>query len=140
MTPFVRVYWFVVRPKSRHVKCAIFHKDQVLLIKNTYGPDIWTLPGGSVKRNESLASAAKREVKEEVDIDIELGDLTNKGSIFYDGDYKMSNVFVFVANVKNQLPKVDKIEVSDSRWFDVHKLPKKKSHLLVQFLEMAGVR
>jgi ADP-ribose pyrophosphatase YjhB (NUDIX family) len=37
----------------------------VLLVQQTVGQKLWTLPGGKVKRNESLERALKREVREE---------------------------------------------------------------------------
>ena len=40
-----------------------------LLVKPTYR-DSWLLPGGIVEGNESLAAACRREVMEEVDVEI----------------------------------------------------------------------
>jgi ADP-ribose pyrophosphatase YjhB (NUDIX family) len=37
----------------------------VLLVRQTAGYKLWTLPGGKVKTNKSLESALKREVREE---------------------------------------------------------------------------
>lgn len=38
---------------------------QILTVKQTAGKKLWTLPGGKVRRNESLTNALKREVLEE---------------------------------------------------------------------------
>jgi ADP-ribose pyrophosphatase YjhB (NUDIX family) len=38
---------------------------QVLMVKQAYGKKLWALPGGKVKRNESLLGALKREITEE---------------------------------------------------------------------------
>jgi 8-oxo-dGTP pyrophosphatase MutT (NUDIX family) len=37
----------------------------VLLVRQAAGLKLWTLPGGKVKRDESLVRALKREVREE---------------------------------------------------------------------------
>ena len=42
----------------------------VLLVQQTVGQKLWTLPGGKVKRNESLVRALKREVREETGLRI----------------------------------------------------------------------
>jgi ADP-ribose pyrophosphatase YjhB (NUDIX family) len=38
---------------------------QVMTVKQAYGKKLWALPGGKVKRNESLLGALKREILEE---------------------------------------------------------------------------
>jgi ADP-ribose pyrophosphatase YjhB (NUDIX family) len=45
-------------------------KGSVLLVRQVVGQRLWTLPGGKVKRNESLKGALKREVREETGLDI----------------------------------------------------------------------
>lgn len=40
-------------------------RSSVLLVRQIAGQKFWTLPGGKVKRNESLSQALKREVREE---------------------------------------------------------------------------
>jgi len=42
----------------------------VLLVQQTVGQKLWTLPGGKVKRNESLVRDLKREVREETGLRI----------------------------------------------------------------------
>jgi 8-oxo-dGTP pyrophosphatase MutT (NUDIX family) len=46
---------------------VINSENQVLLVKHTYQPH-WYLPGGGVKKNESVKAAIIRELKEEVGI------------------------------------------------------------------------
>ncbi|MEM7461840.1 MAG: NUDIX hydrolase [Pseudomonadota bacterium] len=49
------------------VSVAVFHGDQVLLVKRGKAPYLgyWSLPGGSQKFGETLSDAAVRELQEE---------------------------------------------------------------------------
>ncbi len=49
--------------------CLVNPKNEVLIIKSSrHGPNDWQLPQGGIEKNESLAQAAARELKEEVGI------------------------------------------------------------------------
>ena len=59
------------------VGAVIFRKDCVLLVQRGREPSYgkWSLPGGLVELGESLEEAVRREVREEVGLDVCVGDL-----------------------------------------------------------------
>jgi 8-oxo-dGTP diphosphatase len=61
------------------VACAIPRDDEgrVVLLRRAFDPGagLWTFPGGFVDLGESVEDAARREVREELEIDVELGGL-----------------------------------------------------------------
>src|ERR1700751_3502329 len=47
----------------------------ILLVRQSTGLKLWTLPGGKVKRGESLVKALRREVYEETALRVQIGSL-----------------------------------------------------------------
>ena len=117
----LKIYWFLFRPKTYGVKCIVEHDGRILFIKNTYGAPVWTLPGGGVKRGELPEDAARREINEEVGI--ELGALKKIGELKNDREYKRDTIFCFVGEAKNEAIKIDQGEIREARWFEKDVIP-----------------
>ena len=50
-------------------------EQRVLLVRQAVGLRLWTLPGGKVKRGESLVKALRRELYEETGLRVQIGSL-----------------------------------------------------------------
>lgn len=124
--PALRLYWFIFRPTTKGVKCIIQHGAEILLIRNTYGPGLWTFPGGGIKKGETLEAAARREVMEEVGITVR--DLQWIGQFNTTSEYKRDTVQVFVAESDDKEFRIDPIEILEARWFDANQLPTMSAH------------
>jgi len=62
-----RLWWQVRKPKRASVLVVAFdERGCVLLVRHSYGPPVWALPGGGMRLNEDPALAAAREIAEEV--------------------------------------------------------------------------
>ena len=79
---------------------AVIIKDgKILLVKRGNEPNkyMWSIPGGIVKVGETLAEALKREVAEEVGLEIEVGDVACVSEeIFRDEDNKIRFHYVII--------------------------------------------
>jgi len=98
--------------------------NSILLSKKNYGPtkDKWTFPEGYVDKYESLSEAIKREVKEELNGDIEVGNLI---SVRYKRSKKDPTVY-FVFNClllnKKELKINDKEEINNFKFFNIEQI------------------
>jgi len=66
-------------PESRirnRVAVLIVQDDKILLVQHEkYGKKYWLVPGGGIEYGETLAEAARRELKEECSLNVRIGDL-----------------------------------------------------------------
>ena len=92
----------------------------VLLLRHSYGPDVWGLPGGGLKRGEDPEQCARREVKEEIGITI--GALTRVDALDEElsGSPHIAHVFTATCDAR---PVPDQREVLEARFFPSHSLP-----------------
>ena len=87
-----RLLWRITKPTTVGVRLILEKHGAVLLVKHTYQPH-WYLPGGGVKKGESLEEAARREASEE--LGAKLGDLSLFGVYTNFYEHKNDHVVVF---------------------------------------------
>ena len=100
----ILLVWFFTRPTVYGVYVAIWYRNRLLVIKNSYKKR-FTLPCGRIKRGENKAAAAVRELYEEVRIKLEIDQLTFVGE--YAGKFKYAtDIGTFFEITMTQLPQV----------------------------------
>jgi ADP-ribose pyrophosphatase YjhB (NUDIX family) len=114
-------YWFVARPHVVGVKCVVEHGDQVLLVRHSYGPRVWDLPGGTVRRGEAPLDAARREMHEELGRRIEHWDPL--GELFAAGNRHRDTLHLFRTQLADRRLDLDLTELADAAWFRRDHLP-----------------
>ncbi|MGQ7830230.1 NUDIX hydrolase [Altererythrobacter sp. Z27] len=97
----------------------------LLLLRHSYGPDHWCLPGGGLNRNEDPAEAAMRELREE--LGIEPARLKSHGTLEGEISGSPHTAYLFSA-VVDRHPKPDRREVIEARFFPPHSLPEPLGH------------
>ena len=115
-------YWLVVRPHLKGVKCVIVSGEHVLLVRHTYGPRGWDLPGGGFKRGEPPAMAAEREMEEELGLRIR--NWTSLGTVLTDGHRRQDTLHCFQATLPATKVARDPVEIAAVRWCRVDDLPR----------------
>jgi 8-oxo-dGTP pyrophosphatase MutT (NUDIX family) len=117
----LRAYWFIRRPCVEGVKCVLTTGEQVLLVRHTYGNRIWDLPGGAVKRGEEPLGTARREMHEELGIDV--AQWRPLGQVFANDYHRQDAMHCFQAELAQPELTFDRAEIAAAGWFHRQGLP-----------------
>jgi nucleoside triphosphatase len=102
------------------VGALIVNKEgKILLAKSHKWFDKYTLPGGHIEVGEAMVDAVKREVKEEVGLDVEVGEmLLMQEAVFAPEFYKKRHfIFIdFLCRTRDQQIRLDREEIQDHVW------------------------
>ncbi len=124
----------IFQPVTLGVRVLLVRNGEVLLVRHTYR-DGWFLPGGGVKRRESLEAAAHREAREEVGATI--GEMRLMGAFSNFAEAKSDHVVVF-ASETFELAANESAEIAEARFFPLAALPKDVSEGSLRRIEEYG--
>jgi 8-oxo-dGTP pyrophosphatase MutT (NUDIX family) len=114
-----QLWWRIARPVTMGVRVVIVDGDNVLLVRHTYRRG-WFLPGGGLKRGESLLEAAMREAREEAGATLVDAELVGIFANFSEG--KSDHVALFGSRGCTVTLEHDE-EIAEVRWFPIEQLP-----------------
>ena len=103
--------------------CLIYEHSRILLAmkKRGFGAGRWNGYGGKVQEGESVEEAAKRETKEEIDIDIDALEKVGIIEFEFQGNPELLEVHVFRVTQHSGNPK--ETEEMRPQWFTVDEIP-----------------
>ena len=118
----LRHRWRKLRGTTGRGVCVIARdlEGRILLVRHSYGPPGWFVPGGGLKRNEAPEDGARRELREEIGCDVE--GLRLIGEVQETLSDAPHTAFVFTGVIEDH-PRPDGREVIDARFFPTHSLP-----------------
>jgi mutator protein MutT len=107
----------------KHIGVAVIWNDdrQILIDKRKAGGamgGLWEFPGGKIEAGETTIDCILREIKEELDIEISVGDLL----IEIEHTYPTFQVILTVHNCKYLSGKPQPIECDEIHWVEPHEL------------------
>ncbi len=112
--------WTFFSKKTIGARALVIQDDQVLLIKHTYLSG-WHTIGGGVDKGETSLQAVKRELMEEVGIEL-LEEPTFHG-FFHKRKKRWDDyIALYVCQKVKQNP-ASSLEIAEQKWFPLHDLP-----------------
>ena len=96
-------------------------KGQILLVKSYKWPGKYTIPGGHIEVGETVEEALKREVKEEVGLDVEFDKVLFVQEPIYSKEFIKKKHFIFlecVCRAKSEHIKLDEDEIQEFIWVE----------------------
>lgn len=116
-----------VRKATGSAGALLTPEGRVLLVRRAYPPHDWVMPGGNGDAGESPTETLRREVREEIGMEVEPERLTG---VYYQADHRAGEFihFVFVVRIGSR-PAVrhDPSEVAEWALFDPESLPEPMS-------------
>lgn len=93
-------------------------------VKNELG--FWSKPGGAVELGERAVDAMKREIKEELNIDVDIWGYLPHTDHIIDKEEQYWVAFNFVASISGgELKNMEPHKCSEIKWFKLSELPEK---------------
>lgn len=117
--PILKIIWKIFKPQTLGVRAILVKNEKILLVKHSYST-LWYLPGGGMKKGETFVNALKRELAEELGIDLKDNYLHGIYNNFAEG--KNDNIFVFYSE-NFEISGNKSAEIEEYNLFDFHQLP-----------------
>lgn len=119
--PILRLYL----KRTTRAYLVILCKDEILVIKSWLNSGAWHLPGGGLRKNEMAGEAIRRELLEEVGVELPISTLRPLAS----GIWKTRNLNYRYEILKTELDqkpdlKLRRPEILDAKWFKLDKISK----------------
>lgn len=114
---------------------------RLLLIQRLREPEAgaWGLPGGKIDFGERAQDAARREIREELGVDIELTGLACIAETIDQGDQRHWVAPVYSARIISGEPKLMEPEKHGGwGWFEIDSLPDKLTSSVRAYLRISG--
>lgn len=115
--------------------CVVRREDdgRVLLVQHEYR-GAWGLPGGLLKRGETIEDCARREVQEETGLEIEL---LGPPTVVVEPESRRVDVVFCCRPVRIEVDTEHSAEVNGAEWFPLGDLPELQDHVAAGIARLA---
>lgn len=105
----------------------IIENQQVLTMQYNYGGQkVYNLPGGNLELGEHLSDALAREMQEELEIEVSVGEMILVGEVYFEDRKKHTLHLLFEGKITAGIPTLNPKETSALaiKWLSINDLEK----------------
>lgn len=99
--------------KPQWTKCILYSENEILLVLQKNNKK-WTLPGGGIEKSENPKNCVRREIKEELGVDLESIKKIGKWSTDYRGFDEI--IYYFKSEVNKNNIFINDDEINKFKW------------------------
>lgn len=124
--------------KEKRVRIVVLNGDQhILLVRNWFGYQNWSLPGGGVKKDETPESAILRELYEETGVSVKPNRVSYIRSCSCHESSVPFKADVYYTNIERRasLSKRKSFEIIERKWHPLATLPSDLAMPIQRILE-----
>lgn len=99
------------------------HEDQEKASSELKGAGTWTMPGGKLHFGETFETGAKRELKEETNLDLKSCKIICINNDLIESVHFVT-IGIFCDDFEGELKTMEPDEITEWKWFDFSSLPK----------------
>jgi hypothetical protein len=112
----LRVYWWLLRPRTEGVCVLVWHAGRLLVVRHSYKPGVG-VPAGAPHRGEKAIATALRELREEVGIRLDADALRPLGELHPRHELKRDHLVAFEVEVdETPAVQIDRREIVAAWW------------------------
>jgi len=109
--PCAQVVWRVTKKPGKGATIAVWHEGRLLCVRESYRPGLG-LPGGGLLADETPEAAARRELFEEVGLDLQPALFRRRPALAYTNDGRLIEDVLFEVELAAEQPlRVDQREI-----------------------------
>jgi 8-oxo-dGTP diphosphatase len=113
-----RVWWRLSRPAHDGAVVAVWLGKRILVAQQSYRRNL-SWPGGGIRRGEEPREAARRELREELGLEVQPEDLVLAREMTVDWDFRRERVRVFELHLRSAPDvRIDNREIVAARFVD----------------------
>jgi 8-oxo-dGTP diphosphatase len=101
------------------LKAFIEREGKILIVRDVNDDDVWEIPGGRLDEGEAPEAGLARELREELGVEIEVGELIYTEQSLHTQKGEWTLFLVFRASIKGNNPFVLQAdEIAEAKWVD----------------------